>query len=213
MRISGQVTNYVNFLKTATRDEQQRNIDIRNGELTQSEWEQRYEEDTNKQFEVLTDEWRNLASKKNKTPEEIQRMQDLYREGFQNFGAEFVGYIDQEFGDGNGLLSQDEYINYEVSSLDKKDINELGVNPQVDTGNIFAHMDRDKSGDVDAEEMAATLAMFDMDVKNGGINGKIKVYDLNANVANMVKPSYTEGGAAMDEKVNMMYNFLFNPNK
>ncbi len=62
--------------------------------------------------------------------------------------------------------------------------------------------------------MAATLSMFDMSVgllgdKAGGINGKIKAVDLNANTINLVKPSTSEKGKMMDEKLKGMYSFLF----
>lgn len=218
MRISIQVEKYVNFLQTASQHEIKRNEDRMNGTIkTEQEWKQRYLADSSQQFEVLTDEYRNLASKKNKTPEEIRKMQDMYRDGFLKFGGEFVTYIDQKYGNNDGKLTQNEYVNYEVSSFDKKYVKELNINPSVGAANIFAHMDCNDDNQVDVKEMAATLSMFDVSLglngdKAGGINGKIKVQDFHGNVTNLIKPSSDPKGEAMDEKVQMMYNFLFSKN-
>lgn len=189
--------------------------DIKNGKITTEEQRQtRHSEVANMTFDVTGDEYRALASKKNKTPEEIQQMKDLYKEGFLKFGTSYTAFLDKKYGNGDGILTKEEYINSEMQDI-PEELKEF-ANPQ-DAENIFSHIDLNKDGKISPEEMATLGSMVDMSVglegdKAGGVNGKIKACDLNANMLNMVKPSDTTGGRAMDNKMQTMNNFLFGDN-
>ena len=189
--------------------------DIQNGTIsTETQRQARHSEVANMSFDVAGDEYRALASKKNKTPEEIQRMKDLYKEGFLKFGTSYTAFLDKKYGNGDGVLTKEEYVNSEMQDI-PEELKEF-ANPQ-DAENVFSHIDLNKDGKISPEEMATFGSMVDMSVgqegdKAGGVNGKIKACDLNANMANMIKPSSTTGGRAMDNKMKTMNNFLFGHN-
>lgn len=218
-------TNYSNasrydaFVTNAAKAEDAIISDIWSGKITTSEQrQQRYDEVANRSFDILPDSWRELANKKGKTQEEIAQMAKEYQNGFTNFGAELVKYIDAKFGNGDGKLTEDEYVEYEVNGVNTTIGEQLdGVDFEQDARNLFAHIDQDKNNHVDAKEMAALMSTLDMSVglqgdKAGGINGRIKVCDLNANMLNLIKPSTTSDGAAMDAKIKGMYGFLYGEN-
>ena len=189
--------------------------DIQNGTITSNEQRaQRHSEMSNMSFDVTGDEYRTLAGKQNRTPEETQKAMQLYKDGFLKFGTSYTAYLDKKYGNGDGVLTKEEYINSEMQDL-PKELKEF-ANPK-DAENVFSHIDINKDEKISPEEMAAFGSVLDMSVglegdKAGGINGKIKACDMNANMMNMVKSSDTTGGRAMDNKMKTMHNFLFGEN-
>ena len=189
--------------------------DIQNGNIsTEEQRKQRHSEMSNMSFDVTGDEYRALAGKQNRTPEETQKAMQLYKDGFLKFGTSYTAYLDKKYGNGDGVLTKEEYISSEMQDL-PKELKEF-ANPK-DAENVFSHIDMNKDGKISPEEMAAFGSVLDMSVglegdKAGGINGKIKACDMNANMMNMVKTSDTTGGRAMDNKMKTMHNFLFGAN-
>lgn len=189
--------------------------DIQNGNIsTEEQRKQRHSEMSNMSFDVTGDEYRALAGKQNRTPEETQKAMQLYKDGFLKFGTSYTAYLDKKYGNGDGVLTKEEYISSEMQDL-PKELKEF-ANPK-DAENVFSHIDMNKDGKISPEEMAAFGSVLDMSVglegdKAGGINGKIKACDMNANMMNMVKTSDTTGGRAMDNKMKTMHNFLFGEN-
>lgn len=163
--------------------------------------------DLQKQFDVLGDDWRELANKKNKSEAEITRMQNEYQQGFLKFGESYMKHVDKTYGDGDGNLTEEEFVNSEISALpdEYKQDEEFTVMSK----NAFTHIDINKDGIIDRKEMATFMSLQDMDVNNGGINGRIKAYDMQSISLNMMKPSTEEGGKAMDTRMKSMYKFLF----
>lgn len=138
----------------------------------------------------------------------------LYKDGFLKFGTSYTAYLDKKYGNGDGVLTKEEYISSEMQDL-PKELKEF-ANPK-DAKNVFSHIDINKDEKISPEEMAAFGSVLDMSVglegdKAGGINGKIKACDMNANMMNMVKSSDTTGGRAMDNKMKTMHDFLFGEN-
>lgn len=211
-------TNYSNvrrfeaFTAKAAKDDNAILSDILSGKIaTEEQRKERHDELANRSFNILPDSWRELANKKGKTQEEIARMAKEYEQGFTNFGNEYVKYIDAKYGNGDGILKENEYVNFEKGTVVE------GADVTKDAKTIFAHIDLDKNGNVDAREMAAMMSMFDMSVglqgdKAGSINGKIKICDFRANMSNLIKPSNTADGAAMDNKLKGMFGFLYGEN-
>ena len=144
-----------------------------------------------------------------------QKMKDMYKNGFLNFGASYIKHIDNEYGNSDDKLTADEFVK---SQLDTSMEDELSLSEQQAMArNIFSHIDINKDGVADKKEVAAMMSMFDMSIghngdKAGGIDGKIKAVDYNGKALNLLKPSSEEGGAAMDSQMEIMYNFLFGNN-
>ena len=207
---------FVRFTEKIAADENAIIGKILNGTITTEEQRAaEYFKVTNQTFEVLPDEYRQLANKKNKTPEEIQKMKDMYKNGFLNFGASYIKHIDNEYGNSDDKLTADEFVK---SQLDTSMEDELSLSEQQAMArNIFSHIDINKDGVADKKEVAAMMSMFDMSIghngdKAGGIDGKIKAVDYNGKALNLLKPSSEEGGAAVDSQMEIMYNFLFGNN-
>ncbi len=107
-----------NFVNEVGKHDVQRTKDIESGLIkTKEQLNARYVEDSSMSFDVLPDEWRILANKKDKSSEEFNRMEKMYREGFLQLGNSYVQYIDKKYGNGDGKLSVDEYVNMEFQTL------------------------------------------------------------------------------------------------
>lgn len=213
---SGIGERFANFTKIIAEQENALIGKILNGTITTEEQraKERYNI-SNQSFEILSDEYRQLASKKNKSPQEFKKMQEMYKQGFLDFGESYMKYLDSKFGNSDNKLTEEEFVK---SELDESMQDLLSLEEQKSLAkNIFSHLDINKDGIADKKEVAAMMSMFDMSVglngdKAGGVNGKIKAVDYNANALNLVKPSTEEGGAVMDTKMKTMYNFLFGNN-
>ena len=102
---------FVRFTEKIAADENAIIGKILNGTITTEEQRAaEYFKVTNQTFEVLPDEYRQLANKKNKTPAEIQKMKDMYKNGFLNFGASYIEHIDNEYGNNDDKLTVDEFV-------------------------------------------------------------------------------------------------------
>ena len=207
---------FVKFTERIAADEKALLGKILNGSISSEEQRtQEHSRISNQTFEVLPDEYRLLADKMNKTPEEIQKMKDMYKNGFLNFGESYIKHIDGKYGNNDNKLTADEFVK---SQLDESIQSELSLNEQKAMArNIFEHLDINNNGVADKKEVAAMMSMFDMSIghngdKAGKIDGKIKAVDYNGKALNLVKSSTEEGGAAMDSQMNIMYNFLFGNN-
>ena len=203
--------SFLQFTKTIQAENTKRADDIEAGVIkTEEARKQRFNETYGKSFDVLPDSWRELAAKKDKTEAELKQMAREYQEGFTNLGDEYVRYLDANFGNGDGVLTESEYAAYEIDDAPdemKNEANELAHN-------AFSHLDLNKDNKIDKKEMASLFSMFDMSVglmgdKAGGINGKIKAVDFASYSMNLSKPSGTEGGDAADGNLKTMYEFLY----
>lgn len=203
---------FSNYTKDVDKAQTKLFDDITNGAIsTEEQRKVRHDEVANMSFDVTGDEYRTLANKKGKTAEEIQKMKDLYKQGFVNFGKSYTSFIDKKYGNGDGVLTKDEYVKYEMADASKETKEFVNTS---DAENVFSHIDVNADNEVSVEEMAAFGSMLDMSIglgndKAGGVNGKIKAGDMQSNMANMVKSSDTEDGKAMDGKMKTMYDFLF----
>ena len=204
------------FTKKIAKDEQNLISDILNGTIkTEEQRANRHLEISNQTFEVLPDEYRQLALKQGKTSAEIERMKTIYKNGFLDFGESYLKYLDKKFGNGDGKLTRDEFIK---SQLDESLEDHISIDEQkIMANNVFDHVNIIKDDNIDKKEMAAMMSMFDMSIglngdKGGGLDGKIKAVDYNGNIANLVKPLSDQNGKAIDDKIKMMFNFLFGNN-
>ena len=65
--------------------------------------------DSTTSFEVLGDDWRKLVGKEDKTDEEKAKLDKDYKTAFANLGEQNVKYIDEAYGNGDGILTKDEF--------------------------------------------------------------------------------------------------------
>lgn len=159
------------------------------------------------QFVVLGDDWRELANKQNKTQADFDRLDTEYKKGFINFGQSYINHLDKTYGDGNGELTIEEYTKSQMDALPdeyKKDPEFIKA-----TINSFNNINVDGGKTINVKEITALLSLFDMDVNNGGLNGKIKVYDTMAYSLNLLEDPKGDSGKKIQRKIADRYISIF----
>lgn len=159
------------------------------------------------EVQITDDNWRALAGKKDKTEAEKQQLDTQYKTNIKNLGNAYTTYIDKTFGNGDGVLSEDEYTAFEEADMPEglKGDAEAAQLPK----NAFKHLDLNKDGKVDNEEITSYLHAIDFGTEEGksnGLNGKISAYDFMVNSLALGKP---EKGQMIDKKMAYTYNALF----
>lgn len=159
------------------------------------------------EVQITDDNWRALAGKKDKTEAEKQQLDTQYKNNIKNLGNAYTTYIDKTFGNGDGVLSEEEYTAFEQADMPE----ELKGDAEAAqlSKNAFKHLDLNKDGNVDREEITAYLHALDFgteDGKSNGLNGKISAYDFMANSIALGKP---DKDLMIDKKMAYTYNALF----
>ena len=159
------------------------------------------------QFTDLSDDWRNLANKPNKTQADLIKLDTEYKKGFINFGKSYITHLDKTYGNGDGSLTIDEYVKSQTNALPeeyKKDAEFIQA-----TKNSFHNINVNGGKTIDEKEMTALLSLFDMDVNTGGLNGKIKVYDTLAFSLSLIESPNSDSGKNMQKKITERYTSIF----
>ena len=158
------------------------------------------------ELQITDDNWRALAGKKDKTDAEKQQLDTQYKTNIKTLGRAYTTYIDKTYGNGDGVLSQDEYTKFEETIIPEilKDDPEAAQLPS----NAFKHLDLNKDGSIDHEEMSSYLYAIDFGTEEGksnGSNGKISAYDFMSNSIALGKSEKN----MIDQKLAYTYNALF----
>lgn len=165
----------------------------------------------NKSFEVLGDDWRALADKKNKTDEEYAKLDNEYKTAFKNLGKSYTQYIDKHFGNGDGKLEKAEYEAFESEEIPPEYKLDAGVMQEVKQmqENAFNRLNLNKDKYIDEEEMTSYLYVLDYATEPGkakGLNGKISSYDIDTNSGQLG----AKGERFLDGQLKVAYKRLFN---
>lgn len=169
---------------------------------------------TDKSLDVVSDSWRTLAGKKNRTDAENAQLDKEYTEGMKKMGSAYVSYIDSKFGDGSGVLSKEEYFSFESEDIPADLRNDPTAMKDIKTmqENAFKHLDINQDGAIDKKEMAAYFHALDFGTEEGksnGANGQISAYDYAVNSAfNLPDPNEN----MLDQKLSYTYKKLFPEN-
>lgn len=155
-------------------------------------------------IDILGDNWRALASKKDKTEADYAALDEQYKTGMFNMGKARVRSIDQ---DGDGLVNKDEFFDSEHIPTSLRGPERIQAMQMKE--NAFQHLDQNKDNHVDAKEMAAYFSVVDFDVRKGGLNGKISVYDYFCQSLLLAKDKQDEKGKILDNNLKNAYNRMF----
>lgn len=158
------------------------------------------------ELKITDDSWRTLAGKKNKTAAELQQLDNEYKTSIKNLGKAYTLYADKTFGNGDGVLTEAEYAAFE--SADMPEILKNDPEAKQVTKNAFKHLDLNKNGNIDHEEMSAYLHAIDFGTEEGksnGLNGKISAYDFMTNSLALGMQEHN----VLDQKMAYTYNALF----
>lgn len=160
--------------------------------------------DSNVKLPVTSNEWRELAGKKNKTPEDIKKLDAEYNTNIKKLGNSLTKHISETYANGGDIdmkafsRFQDAGMNLEgVSDEDKATIkkqNEI----------LFNKIDQDHDGKIDDKEISAYMHVLDFNEK-GQMNGIIDAKDVYRTAFLAQNPE--EG--MMDKMLKYSYNKLY----
>lgn len=90
-----------------------------------------------------------------------------YIKDVSNLSKSYLADIDKSVGNGDGEISVDEYINYEMKSQNLANANAEQKSDAMKLGQIaFSKLDQNGDNKLDWKEMAAAFATFDTDTAN-----------------------------------------------
>lgn len=90
-----------------------------------------------------------------------------YTKDLSNLSKSYLADIDKSVGNGDGEISVDEYINYEMKSQNLANANAEQKSDAMKLGQIaFSKLDQNGDNKLDWKEMAAAFATFDTDTAN-----------------------------------------------
>ena len=120
---------------------------------------------------LVTEEWRDMARRGDaKTGEK-------YQELIKGFGQEYIKQLDEKFGNGDGVLTFDEYFKSEVRDIpsDAPDDEVKEMKKMIKTA--FDRINLDGNKNIDAKEMTALIGAMDYD-KDSKVDGCITIKDF-----------------------------------
>ena len=150
------------------------------------------------EINFTSEEWRELAAKPNKTPEEVQKLNTEYNNNIQKLGNSMTKYISESFANG-GDIDSAAFMKFQNEGLSDVEIK----NMEESNNNVFNRLDHDGDGVISEKEMAAFYYAMDFDDKNVG-NGSIDTVSYYANMSILDDPNEN----IFDKKMDYTYNML-----
>lgn len=135
---------------------------------------------------------------------------EAYRKDVSNLSKSYLADIDKSVGNGDGEITVDEYINYEMKSPNIANANAQKKSEAMKLGQIaFSKLDQNGDNKLDWKEMAAAFATFDSDS-----TGKAKK-DLDGEITSDDYAAWSERlvnqrSNLFDTAVRKNYTDLFN---
>lgn len=179
--------NFENWLKTASTSLREKDL-------------------RNKSFKVLGSAWDNLVT----SGASAEKLDNAYRNAFVNLGKSYIKHLDKKYGDGDGKLTTEEYLKSELKALPLAERNAPDVIQAAK--NLVTNININGDKIIDIKEMTAVLSLFDKDVKNGNLNGRINGYDYTACAMSLVEDKNNKNGAMIRQRLTNRYNQLFGTN-
>lgn len=155
---------------------------------------------------VVSDEIEALLSKKNRTPEETEKMLTALHDGMKTLGNSMTKYIDSEYGDGSGKISKEAFLKWQAAGRDVSGASAEDVAQfEKDDAVMFNRMDLNKDGKIDNEEMSSFYMAMDFDEKNRS-NGALDTVTVGAYGNFTSDPNQNQ----LDAKLKYAYGALYN---
>lgn len=161
-------------------------------------------------LDIVGDDWRALAGKKDKTDEEKQQLDTQYKSAVKDLGLAYHAFIDEKYGNNDGLIDENEYAAFEDAAVpDELRSDEESMKLLKEMSSIaFNRLDLNKDGKIDYEELSSYIHAMDFGTETGksnGLNGKISAYDFMVNSLALSKSEKS----MLDKKLAYAYNSLF----
>ena len=149
--------------------------------------------------ELVTPEWRQMANNgDSKTGEK-------YQELVKDFGSQYIKQLDKKYGNGDGILTFEEYYKSEIVDIPADADKEVVEEMKNSIKRAYKRLDIDGSGSIDAKEMTTLFAAMDYD-ENSNVNGCITINDYMRTSVQLG----AKGKVFLDDLLKYIYNSYFN---
>ncbi len=149
--------------------------------------------------ELVTAMWREMA--KNGDPKTGEKYQELVKE----FGSQYIQQLDKKYGNGDGVLTFDEYYKSEIGDIPADADKELVEEMKDSIKRAYNRLNQDGNDNIDAKEMTVLFAAMDYDEKNN-VNGCITINDFMRTSVQLG----AQGKVFLDDLLKYIYNSYFN---
>lgn len=150
---------------------------------------------------LVTEEWRDMARKGD------EKTGEKYQELVKEFGAEYIKQLDKKFGNGDGVLTFDEYFKSEVGDI-PADSPEDEVKEMRDMIKVaFNRINLDGNKYIDTKEMTALIGAMDYD-SDSRVDGCITIKDFMGWSINLGE----KGKNFLDDLLKYNYESYFGKN-
>lgn len=157
----------------------------------------------------VTDSWKTLNDKTNKTfPEEYQ-LRGKYMDFLGNLAKSFTSFIDNsQIGNKDGYLSKEEFTSYYMTQLftpEEIQANDATVQAKkTEAEKIFSSLDLTKEGKLDWKELSSFLALADKSGAGAQYDGTMK----NEDILKAFKTVH-DGGTTAETTLKQNYHDIF----
>ena len=144
------------------------------------------------QFDVVPDSWRKLASKPDKTPDEIKELDTTFKEEIQSLAESYLLFMARETRNLTGKLDYAQYEQYDVMNKPEY-LTKIKIQIKNAFKKISAHGEPTGDNLIDKSDMAAFVYAISTKSKRGAnneflgfeINGIIKPEEYAVNENNL----------------------------
>lgn len=172
----------------------------------------------NKVFSFMSDAWKKLQKKDNKTDTENKQMTEEYRKSLSDMGKSYIMTMDKSKGNKDGYVTEEEFVEYSIAKdfpalkedatkEEKAEYKEKLEQAKVMARAAYQKLDQNGDKALDWKEAAALFAAAD----NGssGLNGQIESEDFEK-LSEQLSSSQTN---ELDAEVRKRYIQLFGQNQ
>lgn len=149
-------------------------------------------------FQFVSNGWKNLLNKPNRTEEESKELKEAYNQSIAYAGEAHIKNIDKEYGNGDGKVTVEEFI--ESLAKENQGIDKAQLEQAAKT------LDLDGDQKISGQEMSALMAFLDELGKEDRRDGVISAEDYGFVMNTLTSPDLSEG---YKENLNTIKDGLF----
>lgn len=159
--------------------------------------------------QFVSDSWKTLDAKPNKTNAEQLQLLGKYRNFAANLAKSFISFIDNsQSGDKDGYISKEEFQQYYLSQMQPESTDSDTITKlKSDADKIFESLDLTGEGKLDWKELSAFMSLADKSGENGQYDGTIKK-DESLNTLKVILENGSTAKTQLEENYSNLFNTL-----
>lgn len=168
----------------------------------------------NKVFSFMSDAWKKLQKKDNKTDAENKQLTKEYADSLSEMGKSYIMTIDKSSGNKDGYISEDEFVKYslekdlkplkeDATKEEKAEYKQKRANAESMARLAYRKLDQNGDKSVDWKEAAALFGA--VDAGDDGLNGQIESEDLAAFSDKLASGQANEADAELRKRYTQLF--------